>query len=283
MALRRLRILSAPRLPSLPGVTDPPDEAASGAAEPYAAADDDLLAYWLAQTDQARADPTKQRLWSLLTSNTFADLWYEARNAGERFRAATVAALYAQQQQPGGRYPDPRLPAAFSERALVDAAARSLGLTIWQQPPCSPQGAHHDAREPLALLMTYQRKDNMAPKLIVHAEMPHAGVTQTRLLFEMTCMLGYITREQCRMLDPDAPHGTTLLPTSPGARTILHQFAFAFLYLEPRCPDEWTCHCNLLRAQYNAPPASHAQPTDTLALADLAAETERLRSDQQQK
>lgn len=271
MALRRLRPVSAPRPPRM-------HDNRQSALQDSAVSDDDdaLFAYWLAQTAEARADPTRRRLWQLLTSPIFADLWYEARAAGERFRASIVTSLYARQSQPGGLYPDPRLPASFSERALVHEAARSLALSVWQQPQC----LHHEPNEPVVMLMTYAREDRMPPKLIVHAEMPEVGISQGRILFDMACMLGFITREQGRMLDPDAPHGATRLPSSPNALSIMHQFAFAFLYLEPRCPPEWACHCNLIRERYSAAPQSHAQSTDSLSLADLADATRRWRDEQ---
>lgn len=66
-----------------------------------------------------------------------------------------------------------------------------------------------------------------------------------------------------------------MLPDEQGLVALMHQFAFALLHLEPACPEEWGCHCNLIRAQFTAPPADHDQPTETLSLADLAHEAKR--------
>lgn len=229
---------------------------------------DDILARWLAATDHAATDRSGWSYWQLVTSPTYAELWYEARAAGERLRARAVSALYARNAHPGGRHPDPRGPAAYSERAIVAQAYRTLGIRLWQQPPC----VRHDPNEPTVLLMTYPRDMGLTPSLLIHAET--ADVPHGLILFRMAAMLGYLTREHARLLDPDAPHGPRLIPLNPGIREILHQFAFAFLYLEPQCPPEWDCQCATTRSRFNAPPAEHEQPTDTLTLADLRAYTQ---------
>lgn len=237
---------------------------------------DDILARWLASTDHAATDRTGWGLWQLVNNPTYAELWYEARAAGERWRASAITALYARNARPGGRHPDPRGRAAYSESAILAQAYRSLGIDLWPQAPC----VHHDPNEPTVLLMTYHPADRMPPKLLVHAVTP--DVPHGLRLFRMAAMLGYITREQTRLFDPDAPHGARLIPISPGLHEILHQFAFAFLCVQPQCPPEWGCQCNSIRQRYNAPPAGHEQPTDTLSLADLRAATQPPLPDQSQ-
>lgn len=51
----------------------------------------------------------------------------------------------------------------------------------------------------------------------------------------------------------------------------MHQFAIALLGLEPTCPPEWGCACNIIRERFTAPPADHQQPTMTLSMNDLRA------------
>jgi hypothetical protein len=193
-------------------------------------------------------------------------MWYEARAAGERYRASAVASLYAYNAHPGGQHPDPRTHVSYSERAIVARAFRQLGVGIWRQPPC----VQHEATEQIAYLVTYHPADRRPPQVVIHA--PTNEVPEGYILFKMACTLGYVTREQARILDPDAPYGAKFTPNNPGLREALHQFAFAFLNLEPHCPPEWACQCNDIRRSYNQRPAEHDQPTDTLSLADLRAQ-----------
>lgn len=269
---RRIMTSSGPYSPQHARNTTPQvvseDTSEDASSEPPPApqdGQDEILARWLAATDRAATDRTGWSLWRLYNSPTFAELWYEARAAGERIRARAVATLYAHHAHPGGRHPDPRSRVSYSERAIVAQAFRQLGIRIWPQPPC----VQHDPAEQIAYLMTYHPADRMPPRVVVHA--PTDAVPEGYILFKMACLLGYITREREYILDPDAPHGARFLPNNPGLREVLHQFAFAFLYVEPHCPPEWACQCNDIRRSYNQRPAEHDQPTDTLSLADLRA------------
>ena len=256
--------------------------------------EDEIFARWLTDITLAHTDATEgagQQLWRILCSAPYASLWYAARDAGEAVRARALAQLYAHRPNPGGPYPDPREPAAFSERAILTTAARQLGLNVWQRPtpsaPLAQQGigvsgvagvsgatGATGATEPIVWLITFPVSDDgqpIPPTLALHEFTP--AVTEPFLLFEMACMLGFITKHQHALLDPNAPPGVTLMPHNPGLASLLHQFAIALLCLDPLCPQDWTCHCNRLRAQYNAAPPDHDQPTDTLTLADLQRHT----------
>lgn len=275
MSLRWLRPVSAPR------------------TRITAMDSDDILARWLAATDLARADATGRRIWQIYDTPAFAELWYAARDAGERMRARAVGYLYGNRQYPGGRYPDPREQATFSERAILSTAANQIPIQVWQMPSTTATTATVDAAgasvadvadmadvdEPAAWLITHPRDANGVtppPQIMLHAITP--AVPEARILFEMACLLGFITKEP-RMLDPDAPHGVTMMPTNPSILSLLHQFAIALLCLDPDCPEDWTCQCNDVRRRYNAPPATHDQPTDVLNREDLRRATPRLRTE----
>lgn len=270
------------------------------------------LARWLANTERVqRAEAERQAwaVWRIYDSPAYAAMWYDARDAGERVRARMLTQLNANQRIPGGRHPDPREPGSFSGRTIIGAAARDLHLTIWPYVP-SQQGPIPTYREeeegtasggdsaidvaidsadgpepsaqpaqplqPLVWLQTFPEPEGQPPVLIVQLATPK--IPEPRILFDMACMLGFLYRDRTP-LDPDAPHGVTLLPRNPGMQSLLHQFALALLCLEPACPPAWKCHCNVIRARYNAPPPDHEQPTDTLALADLEGATNHQRGE----
>jgi len=261
-----------------------------------------ILARWLTEAEQANRDPTGRHAWQLYQSPIFAELWYAAREAGERVRARAMAQLYAHRAQPGGRYPDPREEGAFSVQAILTAAARSEGLQIRTYPLADPDdsddsddsehasgptdassdaGAGDDGGGrrhtnppdlPYAWLITYPPSptgQRIPPQLWMHP--PTDQYPLGRALFELACLLGYITREP-RLLDPDAPHGMITLPQEPGIIMLMHHFAYALLHLAPICPPELGCSCAVIRQRFTAPPADHPQPTQTLTLADLARE-----------
>lgn len=227
----------------------------------------DYLSYWLAETDDA---PTA-RLWRLFQTDRFADLWYGAREAGERLRARTLSTLSLSRRIPGGAHPDPREPAAFSANAILAGAARTLGLSIWQIP--EHIAAVADANAPLrtpqwAWLMTYpeQRPPDIATRA---ASATSATSDSQRQQFSIACILGFACKERARLTDPDAPAGIILLPQDPAVVSILHQFAIGLLSLPRDCPDESPCACNNIRERFNAPPPDHQQPTDALSLANI--------------
>lgn len=100
-----------------------------------------------------------------------------------------------------------------------------------------------------------------------------------RLLeFEIACLLAYWHHEHDRINDPDAPAGTILLPRDPGVTALLHQYAIALLCLPKACPASWTCHCNEIRARFNAPPPDHEQPTATFSVEDLREASQKRRN-----
>lgn len=142
MALQRWRAITAPR--------DKDTTTAKQGSE--------VLARWLATTEQARHDETYHQYWQIYNSAAFADLWYEARAAGERVRARAVAHLYAHRAKPGGAHPDPRAAAAFSERAILTTAAHLEGITVRTYRLTAEdeeQQQQGQQRLPLAWLATY--------------------------------------------------------------------------------------------------------------------------------
>lgn len=131
------------------------------------------------------------------------------------------------------------------------------------------------AGEPWVWLATYPAQSRRPPSIEVAVTSP--AVPPRRINFEVACMLGYISKDHARLLGPDAPTGISLMPNSPSALAIMHQFTIALLCLQLECPEEWPCQCNAIRSRFNAPPPSHDQPTETLTLAELADEQERQR------
>ncbi|HEY1391304.1 MAG TPA: hypothetical protein VGF38_22390 [Ktedonobacterales bacterium] len=86
---------------------------------------------------------------------------------------------------------------------------------------------------------------------------------------EVACLLGYWHHEHARLTDPDAPTGAILLPQDPSVETLLHQYAIGLLCLPRDCPPTWSCHCNSIRARFNAPPPDHEAPTGSFTVDDL--------------
>lgn len=244
--------------------------------DPQQHLDADLaLARWLRE---ARLDPTPERLWQLLQTRNYADLWYGAREAGELIRAQALRALYTSRNGPHGTHPDPREPAAFSSSAVLGAAARAMGLHVWAVPP--ELAAHADklaspAQRPLrAWLVTYAER--RAPDIAVRLPERDSAAEDARALhFQMACCLAYFAKEGERLTDPDAPAGITIPPADSLMLPLLHQFAKALLCLEDECPPGSGCPCNELRRRYNAPPADHPQPTDALDASALREEVQR--------
>ena len=116
-----------------------------------------------------------------------------------------------------------------------------------------------------------QQQRRPRPPMIVVRSM-HAD--QRQMEFAIACLLGYWHHEHDRLVDPDSPGGTILLPRDPGVITLLHQYAIALLCLARDCPVEWKCHCNAIRARFNAPPPDHELPTGQFTLAELGRDWE---------
>lgn len=240
----------------------------------------DALARWLAEADNA---PTN-RLWRLLHTPRFADLWYGAREAGERLRAWALTDLYARQSLPGGAHPDPREPSAFSNRAVLARAAHLLSARVWLVPDAAveqtPSAAVTRWEWPLPLrpIPAFAEAPLQIAQiawLLRYPERPlvdiavRACAPQPVQQFAVACMLGYLSKERARLCDPEAPAGAVFIPRDPGLITVLHQFAIALLALPRDCPDDWPCDCNRIRARFNAPPPDHEQPSDALTLDEL--------------
>jgi hypothetical protein len=259
--------------------------------------DDSSLQRWMSQQARSHVGP-----WDLYQSRNFADLWYGARAAGERIRAIALERLYRNRPRPGGSHPDPREPAAFSSRAVLGISAHLLGLQIsptfltahkaliFDNRHDSPDsdldpGAHIDEetgkRLPLAWIA-------MAPPVAPHAGNRLAPEIRLRSLssayqrdteHEIACLLGFWHHEYVRVIDPDSPGGTILMPREPGIVALLHQYAVALLRLDRDCPPNWDCHCNAIRARFNAPPPGHETPTGAFTVEDLEREAQRPRTD----
>lgn len=242
----------------------------------------------------------------LYHSRPFADLWYGARAAGERIRAIALERLYRNRPRPGGPHPDPRGPSAFSSRAVLSISATLLGLRIsptilaqatqttqTNQANQANQAAHADQPGldvdeetgrtlPSAWIVIYphsatpaQGQAQRQPEIVLRSL--HAN--QRLMEHEIACLLGYWHHEHVRLTDPDAPAGTILLPRDPGVTALLHQYTIALLCLPKACPPAWTCHCNTIRARFNAPPPDHETPTGAYTVEDLEREAQRPRTD----
>lgn len=226
------------------------------------------LAHWFLE---ARRDDTQQKLWQVFSARGFSRLFYGARDAGELVRAWALQQLYAQRSHPGGAWPDPRIPAAFSQQAILRACADILGLHIWVVPEQLAHEADAAAAEApirshpqLAWIVTYP--EARPPDLCLR----HTART-AELHLQMAMLMGYLVKERDRILDASAPTGLILLPTDQSLASVLHQFAIALLCLEPDCPSDAGCHCNEIRRRYNAPPPDHTQATDALQVAQIRA------------
>jgi hypothetical protein len=251
---------------------------------------------WLRDQAATSAGP-----WDLYLSRLFAETWYGARAAGERIRGLALERLYRIWQRPGGPHPDPREPAAFSSGAVLSVSASLLGLHISTDILLSvskangskangtkandskanvitasgnqsvQEGSQEDGGQhytPSAWIITYPMTHHgRKPPAIAVSSL---DTPSSRLLeFEIACLLGLYHHEQQRISDPDAPAGSIFLPHDPGVQALLHQYAIALLCLRRDCPSSWDCHCNEIRARFNAPPPDHMQPTGTLSATDL--------------
>ncbi len=213
--------------------------------------------------------PPARASWTLRAESTFPQLWYDARSTGETTRAEALHTLYTARAVRGGAYPDPRLPAAFSERAILATVARLRGLTIWQAPPDADELAP-SSNSALVWLMTHP--NGQQPTI-----MTRYTPDQARLHFELACLLGYVELDRARLLSGDAPASLTFLPTDPQYVAILHQYAIAMLCRAADCPSARGCICNSVRTRFNRPPADHDQPTDILTTQALTREIARQR------
>lgn len=232
----------------------------------------DALSRWLGEL---RENPHREDDWSLYETGDFADLWYGARLAGESLRAHALRRLYRQRAHPGGPFPDPRERGAFSSRAVLGEAAHHLGIAIRYLPGDlmhRMQRTKPRSRPSLAGILTYP--GGRRPEIVMQYDAEEAT-----LHFEMACLMGYLSKERQRLLDPYAPAGLTLPPQDPSLVTVLHQFAIGLLCLQPQCPKHWTCDCNAIRLRFNVPPDDHAEQTDASDLRDLHAEILRHHTD----
>jgi hypothetical protein len=171
---------------------------------------------------------------------------------------------------PGGSHPDPRVPAAFSTRAILAAVARLKGLAIWPVPDsASASGGRRRARQPTSppaqnpvWLITYPLETDGQRKP------PNIAVTQQEeedlMLWYVSCMLGLIAREPHRLTDPNIPAGVTTLPTDPMTRALIHRYAHALMLVDFDCSQAFGCACSAIDRALNAPPLDHPQPTQTL-------------------
>jgi hypothetical protein len=243
--------------------------------------------------------------WDLYLSRNFADLWYGARAAGERTRALALEHLYRNRPRPDGPHPDPREPAAFSCQAILANSADLMGLRIspllfMDQPPAPTSmliadngnlggdtgDTGDDAEEgeeevPRVWILTYhaERDGRQRPPEIGIRSLDVLHRARSLVEFEIACLIGYWHHEYPRLTDPDAPGGYILLPQESGVVSLLHQYAIALLCLDRDCPSTWECHCNDVRARFNAPPPDHEEPTGQYTLADLERESHRQRRD----
>ncbi|HEX6819108.1 MAG TPA: hypothetical protein VF120_12090 [Ktedonobacterales bacterium] len=240
------------------------------------------LAHWLIE---AHAETNPAQLWSLLTSTSYAHLWYGMRASAEMLRAEALRWLSLHQRQPGGPHPDPRLDAdhvPFSARAILSTAATQiLGIAIWPVPDALATEADiaHEATMPASprpLCWIIASPGGRAPAIAVRMTNANPSDQQqqqqqqeARALFDIAQLIGYACQEHDRLADANAPGGPILLPPDTAERALLHQYARALLGLPQDCPPEWACACNAIRARFNAVPPSHDQPTEALSLTAL--------------
>lgn len=250
--------------------------------------DDSALQRWIAQQARNHSGP-----WDLYQSRNFADLWYGARAAGERIRSLALERLYRNRPRPGGSHPDPREPAAFSSRAILGLSAHLLGLQISPTFLTAQTALILDAEDDEPQAQVDEETGKRLPLTwiaIAPPATPYVGnrptpeirlrslstAYQRQTEHEIACLLALWHHEGIRFMDPDAPGGMVLLPREQGALALLHQYAIALLLLPRDCPPNWDCHCNRIRARFNAPPPGHEQPTGVFSLAELQ-EAERRR------
>lgn len=244
------------------------------------------LAHWLIE---AHAETNPAQLWSLLTSTSYAHLWYGMRASAEMLRGEALRWLSLHQRQPGGPHPDPRLDAdhvPFSARAILSTAATQvLGIALWPIPDTLATEADiaHEATMPASprpLCWIIASPGGRAPAIAVRMTNANANANpsdeqqrqqqEARTLFDIAQLIGYACQEHDRLADANAPGGPILLPPDTAERALLHQYARALLGLPQDCPPEWACACNAIRARFNAVPPSHDQATEALSLAALA-------------
>jgi hypothetical protein len=215
---------------------------------------------WDAQAEELTEELATAAIYA---DSPYARMWYLMRERGEHDRANTLHALYTRRNTPGGPYPDPRGPAAFSPRAIVAATARAMGLTIWPVPP-DQEGAHTVAmRGHAAWLITYPPDEPHQPP-----QKPTIAVLQladeTLMLWFVSCMLGYLALEPSRLHDPAIPPGPMTMPTDSLQLALIHRYAHALMLVEFDCSTAFGCPCARIAAQLNAAPPDHPQPTLTM-------------------
>jgi hypothetical protein len=121
-----------------------------------------------------------------------------------------------------------------------------------------------------------QQERHRRPEIVIRTL--HAN--QYLLEYEIASLLGYWHHEHVRLNDPMAPTSTITVPKEAGIVALLHQYVIALLCLPRDCPASWTCHCNAIRARFNAPPPDHESPTSVFSVAEIeAASANRRRTD----
>jgi hypothetical protein len=200
-------------------------------------------------------------------------MWYLMRERGEHARADALRTLYTQRIEPGGPYPDPREPAAFSPRAIVAATAHAAGVTIWPVPydehdlPIITNHGH------AVWLMTYPpKRDPSVPGgsttkpptiALLHLE-------EELMMWFASCVLGWIALSPGRIHDAAIPPGAMTLPTDPLPVALIHRYAHALLLVDFDCSHAFGCSCASIETRLNAVPPDHPQPTLTMPAATSA-------------
>ena len=190
--------------------------------------------------------------YSFMSSSPFAQAWYKTRELGEHDRAASLHDLYTRRRWPGGAFPDPRGAAAFSNRAVIGAAAKRAGVRIWPVPDekRAPESHTRDAAHltPDAWLITYQQRAT-THKMATIAVTTHDS--ELLMLWRVALLLGLIAREPERVRDPHAPDGVTILPNDPVIIALCHRYAKALLNITCECSTFFGCACMDIEQRLN--------------------------------
>jgi hypothetical protein len=240
-------------------------------------------------TEAQRSATTAEGGGASFATSPFARMWYLMRERGEHDCGDALHVLYTQRAHPGGAYPDPRGPVAFSPRAIISIAARLAGVELWPVPTDqegTPQTGATTVNGHAVWIVTYESKTHAggsgsslsSPSSLTNLTVsapaqlgrrkPTIALLQPEeeelMIWFASCALGFIALYPSILTDPAMPPGIKLLPAEPLQLALIHRYAHALMGVEFNCSDAFGCSCHAIEARLNAAPPDHEQPTLTI-------------------
>ena len=200
-----------------------------------------------------------------------AERWYWARTAGWNLRQRATQWLNTHPPDGGrlgGAYPDPLEENCWSRHELIETAAQLLGISIVSASEQSMQRA--EANLP-ALPRRWTRRawinivPNASPVLEIRPFFRNDEMAYFGSCFQVAMVLAFLCLDEggYEVLSGSSATGYFAGDIANANNlTRYHQFAKALINVKGDCPQDWGCHCNYRRKEYNQPPPDHLQPTD---------------------